>query len=305
MHISEINIYPIKSLKGIALQSAVVNKRGLECDRRWVLVDSQGTFLTQRELAKMATIAVAIENGELRVESNGAGPLKVAPLVDGPRVATKVWDRAGEAIAYDAKTNEWFSDVLGTKVQLRYMPDDAGRPVKVVNSEASDRTGFADAYPLLLGNEASMADLNQRIAAGASSELPPRPRNADTPPKQGGELFSPLPINRFRPNIVVSGADAWAEDAWAKIRVGEAVFRVVKPSDRCVVTTTDQETGERGKEPLKTLATFRMSKNVFPDMYEAFGLPANSVLFGENMIPDTPGATIRVGDSIEVLATRS
>ncbi len=290
MHVSELNIYPIKSMKGISLRSAVVERRGLEFDRRWVLVDADGNFLTQRELPKMATVKVSLWGDSLDVSANGSGTLRIEPLFDGPRLATAVWDRVGDAIPYDVETNEWFSDVLGTEVELRYMADDAGRPVKAVNSEASDKTGFADAYPLLLANEASMADLNARIAEGRAGETPALPA---------------LPLNRFRPNLVVSGAEAWAEDGWSRIRVGEAVFRVVKPSDRCVVTTIDQAKGESGgKEPLKTLATFRMAKNVFPDQFDAFGLPANSVLFGENTIPDTPGATVRVGDEVEVLETR-
>jgi hypothetical protein len=280
MHISEINIYPIKSLKGIPLRSAVVETRGFEFDRRWVLVDAAGKFLTQRELPKMATIKVSVWGDCLDVSANGSGTLRVEPLFEGPRVATEVWDRAGDAIAYDVDTNEWFSDVLGTEVELRYMPDDAGRPVRPVFSLDDDKVSFADAYPVLLANEASMADLNTRME-------------------------TPLPINRFRPNLVVTGAEAWAEDGWSKVRVGEAVFRVAKPSDRCVVTTIDQAKGESGgKEPLKTLATFRMSKDVFPDRFESFGLPPNSVLFAENCIPDTPGVQVNVGDTVEVLETR-
>jgi uncharacterized protein YcbX len=257
-----------------------------------VIVDAAGKFLTQRELPQLATIKVAVWGDCLDVTANGSGTLRIDPLFEGARVATAVWDRAGEAIAYDVDTNEWFSDVLGTEVELRYMPDDAGRPVRPVFSDESDRVSFADAYPVLLANEASMADLNRRIAEAEA---------------HAGRLpaFRQLPINRFRPNLVVSGADAWAEDGWSRIKVGEAVFRVAKPSDRCVVTTIDQAKGESGgKEPLKTLATFRMSKDVFPEAFEAFGLPPNSVLFAENLIPDTPGVQVNVGDAVEVLETR-
>lgn len=281
MHISEINIYPIKSLKGISLDSAMVERRGFEFDRRWVIVGADGKFLTQRELPKMATIRVAVRGDSLDVTANGSGTLRIEPLVEGPRVATEVWGNAGEAIAYDVDTNEWFSDVLGNQVELRYMPNDAGRPVKPMFDAGGDKVSFADAYPVLLANEASMADLNSRME-------------------------TPLPINRFRPNLVVSGATAWAEDGWKRIKVGDAIFRVVKPSDRCVVTTIDQARGESGgKEPLKTLATFRMSKDVFPETFElSFGLQPNLVLFGENLIPETPGARINVGDMVEVLEKR-
>lgn len=281
MNISEINIYPIKALKGIGLMSAVVERRGFEFDRRWVMVDKEGKFLTQRELPQMATIRVVVQGDSLEVTANGSGTLRVEPLFEGPRVTTQVWASTGEAIAYDLETNEWFSDVLGTEVQLRYMPDDAGRPVNPLFDAGSDKVSFADAYPLLLANEASMADLNSRMETA-------------------------LPINRFRPNLVVSGAEPWAEDGWSRIKVGEAIFRVVKPSDRCVVTTIDQARGESGgKEPLKTLATFRMSKDVFPDTFEAFGLAPNSVLFAENLIPVTTGVRITVGDTVEVIEKRN
>jgi uncharacterized protein len=301
MHLSEINIYPIKSLKGIGLQSATIEARGLEFDRRWVLVDAAGNFLTQRELPKMATIRVSVLGDALDVSANGSGKLRIEPLFQGPRVSTCVWDRAGDALAYDVETNEWFSGVLGTEVELRYMPDDAGRPVKPIFSDESDKTGFADAYPLLLANETSLGELNERIS---SHKNPGLADDGVRDPRADGGVR--VPMNRFRPNIVISGADAWAEDNWGKIQVGEAVFRVVKPSDRCVVTTIDQAKGASGgKEPLRTLATFRMSKNLFPDTFEAFGLPPNSVLFGENLIPDTPGARINVGDAVEVLETRT
>lgn len=280
MHISELNIYPIKSLKGIPLQASVVEKRGLEFDRRWVIVDASGKFLTQRELPRMATLRVARRGYGLEVWTEGTAPIRIEQLVDGPRVITAIWDRPGESIAYDVDTNEWFSDVLGQQVELRFMPEDAWRPVNPIFDAGGDTNSWADGSPVLLANEASMADLNSRME-------------------------TPLPINRFRSNIVVSGAEPWAEDGWKKVRIGEAIFRIVKPSDRCVLTTVDQSRGEfAGKEPLRTLATFRMSKDVHPDTYAEFTLPPNSVLFGENTVPDTPGATIRVGDEVEVLETR-
>ena len=280
MHVCELNIYPIKSLKGIPLQSSVVEKRGLELDRRWVIVDANGKFLTQRELPRMAKLRVARRGFGLEVSTEGATAIRIEQLTEGERVITAIWDRPGQSIAYDIETNEWFSDVLGQQVELRYMPEDASRPVNPIFDAGGDVNSFADGSPALLANEASMADLNSRMA-------------------------EVLPINRFRPNIVVSGAEPWAEDGWKKVRIGEAIFRVVKPSDRCVLTTVDQTRGEfAGKEPLRTLATFRMSKDVHPETYAAFTLPPNSVLFGENTVPDTPGATIRLGDEVEVLEYR-
>jgi uncharacterized protein len=141
--------------------------------------------------------------------------------------------------------------------------------------------------------------LNNRIAA--TTERPPRP--AATPPNSGGELFEPLPMNRFRPNIVVSGSDAYAEDDWNKIRIGETIFRGTKPSERCVITTVDQAKGEfDGKEPLKTLATYRMAKDVMPERVDSLGLTPNAVIFGQNLIAETNGQVINVGDEVEVMS---
>lgn len=284
MHISEINIYPIKSLQGISLRASKVEARGLELDRRWIIVDASGKFLTQRELPRMATINVQVTGDGLRLTSGTGESIDVPMLADGERVTTEVWGRRGEAIVHDAGTSKWFSDVLGADVELRCMPDDVGRPVRPPFDNNGDVTGFADGYPLLLIGEASLVDLNRRLVGG-------------TPAVQ-----SPLPMNRFRPNLVVAGAEPFAEDNWSRIRVGEAVFRSTKPCDRCVMTTVDQAKGEfAGKEPLKTLATFRKASVVIPDRYESYFLPANSVLFGQNLIPETPGVTIRVGDPVEVL----
>lgn len=284
MHISEINIYPIKSLKRIALQSSAVEARGLEFDRRWLIVDKDGEFLTQREVPKMATVNVAVRGDALDVWANGSGKLAIEPLFEGERVTAEVWGTTSEALSYDVETNEWFSDALGQEVKLLYMPDDAGREINPKFNKGNERVSFADGYPLLVIGEASLADLNDKLEAG------------------GSPAFRRLPMNRFRPNIVVSGSEAFAEDGWKRFRVGEAVFRSTKPCARCVMTTVDQIKGEfDGKEPLKTLATYRMAKEVMPERYEALGLNATAVLFGQNLIPETPGVTIRVGDAVEVI----
>jgi len=287
MHISEINIYPIKSLKGISVDSALVEDRGLQYDRRWMLTTADGMFFTQREFPKMATIGVAVESGKLKVESNGMGSLDIPFKPDrGHRQRVTVWQSVCEGLVYNGEVSEWFSDAIGTKCQLVYMPDDSRRSVNPLFDRNDDVVSFADGYPMLVIGEASLDDLNRRIAE----------RHADE-----GEHV-PLPMNRFRPNLVVSGCDAFAEDSWQKIRVGEAVFRSTKPCERCVVTTVDQAKGEfDGKEPLATLASFRMAKDVIPDRYERLGNSANGVLFGQNLIAETPGAVVRVGDAIEIM----
>ena len=273
MILSELNIYPIKSCRGISLAEAVVEERGLQFDRRWMLVDENNRFLTQREYPVMATIGVRVESGELRVERwpefDTDHPRKDAK----PQRESVVWQSEVDAAVYGDEVNEFFSDALGAKVRLVYMPDGEQRHINPRFDRGDDIVSFADGYPLMLLSEATLGELNSRIE-------------------------KPLPMNRFRPNLVVSGAEAFAEDDWKAIRIGEAVFRSTKPCERCVITTTDQARGEvDGKEPLKTLATYRQAKMVMPDRLEAFGVPGNAVLFGQNLVNESPGATLKVGDS--------
>lgn len=292
MQISEINIYPIKSLKGISLEGAVVEKRGLRFDRRWMLTDRDGMFFTQRETPKMATIVVRVDSGQLIVESESAGTLNIPFEPDrGSRQNVTVWQSNVSGEVYNGEVSEWFSDVLGRSCQLVLMPESSERHVSEKFDRGDDIVSFADGYPLMMLGEGSLAEVNERLHDRYRGD-------------EYGEKL-PLPMNRFRPNLVVRGSDPFAEDRWAKIRVGEAIFRVVKPCGRCVMTTVDQARGEfDGKEPLKTMATFRMAKDVFPNTFEELGQTANAVLFGENLIPENPGATIRVGDEVEVLEQR-
>ncbi|MEO6656217.1 MAG: MOSC N-terminal beta barrel domain-containing protein [Pyrinomonadaceae bacterium] len=290
MHISEINIYPIKSLKGISLDSAIVGERGLRYDRRWMLTTPDGMFFTQREFPRMALIEVGVDDETLYVTAEKYGTLEI-PLTPETknRQQVTIWQSICDGEIYPATTNEWFSDVLETSCQLVYMPDDSRRSVSSRFDSGGDVVSFADGYPLMVLSEASLEHLNERIA---ESE------------KDAGRLpaFRPLPMNRFRPNLVVSGAGAFGEDEWTKVRIGEAEFRSTKPCERCVITTIDQSKGEfAGKEPLKTLASYRRAKNVIPERYESLGVGANAVLFGQNLIAQTLGATIMVGYEVEIL----
>lgn len=292
MHISEINIYPIKSLKGISLESSPLEKRGLRFDRRWMLTDRDGMFFTQRQAPKMAAIAVEVTSDGLRVTSAEAGDMKIPSEPDrGHGQDVTVWHSNVAGLVYNGEVSEWFSDVLGRNCQLVLMPETSERHVSERFDQGDDIVSFADGYPLLLIGEGSLAEVNERLHGRYKDE-------------EYGEKL-PLPMNRFRPNLVVRGSDPFAEDRWAKIRVGEAIFRVVKPCGRCVMTTVDQARGAfDGKEPLQTMASFRMAKDVFPDSYESFDQKPNAVLFGENLIPENPGTTICIGDEVEVLETR-
>ncbi|MEO7540134.1 MAG: MOSC N-terminal beta barrel domain-containing protein [Pyrinomonadaceae bacterium] len=288
MHISEINIYPIKSLKGIAVESALVEQRGLQYDRRWMLTTERGMFFTQREFPSMATITTEVRSGGLRVSADGFGGVSIPFEPDrGEHMRVTVWQSICDAHVYLGAVSEWFSDVLKTKCQLVLMPDSSKRHINPLFDHGDDIVSFADGYPLMVLSEASLEDLNGRLAISAEkAEIP----------------FQPLPMNRFRPNLVVSGSDAFAEDDWRTIRIGEAMFRSTKPCARCVITTVDQAKGEfNGKEPLKTLSTYRLAKQVMPDRIVRLGLTDTSVLFGQNLVAENPGAMIRIADMVEVV----
>lgn len=263
MHISEINIYPVKSLRGIALQSAKVEERGLQFDRRWMLVDEKRQFLTQREFPVMATIDVCIGEQGIKARYNGRS-IDIGSGESAP-ISVKVWSSSVKADVADNKANQWFSEILGEPCRLVAMREDSKRIVNPFYAvrKFQDTLSFADGYPFLLIGEASLVDLNEKLDVS-------------------------IPMNRFRPNFVVEGSKPFSEDDWKKIRIGETVFHVVKPCERCVITTVDQSVGVKsGKEPLATLAAYR-NKN-------------GKVLFGQNLIADVPGGMIKVGDTVEIV----
>lgn len=271
MYLSEINIYPVKSLAGITLKESKTERRGLEFDRRWMLIDEKNKFLTQREFPKMATVKPEILADGLQV-SRGKDVLAIPfePL-NGETKTVQIWQSKCKAKVYENVINEWFSDVLETNCKLAVMPEETHRKVNYFfRIDKDDHVSFADAYPFLLIGENSLADLNSR-------------------------LDEDLPMNRFRPNFVVSGSEGFAEDGWKKIRIGESIFHIVKPCARCVMTTIDQNAGEKdGKEPLKTLAKFRIPRRSVK----------KNILFGQNLIAEKAGMVLRVGDKIEVLKTK-
>ena len=266
--LSSIHVYPLKSARGIAPNEAGVERRGLAGDRRWMLVDEDGDFLSQRSYPRLALIGIERTDDGLRLSAPDQPSIHVPePGASAERQTVTVWDDAVDAALAPAEAHAWCTAHLGTDARLVFMPEASRRPVDADYAVASDDVvSFADGYPLLLANAASLADLNARLDA-------------------------PLPMNRFRPNVVVDGAEAWAEDTWRRLRIGDVVFRSVKPCGRCSVTTVDQQTATRGKEPLKTLATFRRRAET------------GKVYFGWNLIPETTGP-IRVGDPVEVLERR-
>lgn len=258
--VSGLFVYPIKGVRGIALERARVERRGLAGDRRFMVVDETNTFLTQRTHPALARVDATFDGDALVIESDGLGEVRVPRAPEGPEVSVTVWKSTVRAVAMAGAPSEWFAALLGLRATLVYMPETAERPCSEKYGAPGDIVSFADAFPLLVANEASLDDLNARME-------------------------TPLPMDRFRPNVVVSGAPAWDEDAWRRVRFGAVGARIVKGCDRCVVTTTDQRTGARGAEPLKTLATFRKIES--------------AVYFGQNACPDDLG-TIAVGDTVSV-----
>ena len=255
-----VYLYPVKSLRGIALEESPVEPRGLRGDRRWMVTDSQFVFLSQREEPRLALVEVLPTEEGLMVSGPGMEPLST-DYPGGPRKNARIWKDTVGAIAAGDEADDWFSRYLGFSCHLVYMDDEAIRAVNPQYAADGDVVSFADAFPLLLASSESLNDLNSRLAR-------------------------PLPMNRFRPNLVVSGAEPFAEDRWKRIRIGEVLMDVSKPCARCSVTTVDQNTAERGNEPLRTLASFRKFDG--------------NVYFGQNLIPRSRGS-LRVGDRLEIL----
>lgn len=269
MRLTSIHRYPVKSCRGEALDSAVVEPWGLAGDRRWMLVDADGAAVTGREVGGLLLLTPEITPTGLRVTGPGLAPLDV--LTPDPHAQTPVTlfgDRLTAAPA-GLEADAWFSKALDRPVRLVHLDDARRRPTDPRFSDPDDRVSFADGFPLLVTTEASLASLDDVVLAASATGR------------------DPLPMTRFRPNVVVAGSEAWAEDDWRRIRIGEATFRAVKGCSRCVMTTIDPDTGVREKEPIASLARIRRWDG--------------KTWFGVNLVPDAPGATIRVGDEVEVL----
>jgi uncharacterized protein YcbX len=246
--LTEIWIYPIKSLAGIRLQKANVKQKGLEHDRRFMLVDEAGRFLTQREHSNMALFNVAIDNDLLTIESRTSRQtltIDLEPNV-GEALPVQIWEDEVEAWEVNPVFSNWFSNELQIKCKLVYFPESNRRDVDPEYAHAKEQVSLADGYPCLIIGQSSLDDLNSRLEV-------------------------PLPMKRFRPNFVFTGGQPFEEDEWKNFKIGKNRFAGVKLCARCVLTTVDPETGIKGKEPLATLATFRKRDN--------------KILFGQNLIP--------------------
>ncbi|MEV5678513.1 MOSC N-terminal beta barrel domain-containing protein [Streptomyces sp. NPDC052179] len=265
-----LHVHPVKSLAACARDEVVVEPWGLDGDRRWMLIDRTGRAVTQRQQPRMGQVSAALTgDGGVTLRAPGSAPLTVRVPPPGRTLTAELHGSRFEVVQAAADAHSWLGDFLGTPVRLVHLDAPSHRRlIDPAHARPGETVSLADGYPLLLTTTASLAALNVLIASGDH-------------PEEG-----PLPMNRFRPNAVVDGTGAWAEDDWKRISIGEVPFRVVKPCGRCVITTTDQRTSERGKEPLRTLARHRRV--------------GKDLLFGQNLIPDGTGV-IRVGDPVRIL----
>jgi MOSC domain-containing protein len=262
--VSNITYYPIKACRGFEVDSACVERMGLEHDRRMMVVTEKGGFLTQREYPQLALVTPKLSDDTLELSAPNYDSIRLEIQTSGTPCLVDIWKSKGvHAIDQGEEAARWFSDWLRTPVRLVHFADGYKRKVSPQYAVTDDdQTGFADGYPILLISEEALQDLNSRLEI-------------------------PLPMNRFRPNLAVRGCEPFAEDTWNRIRIGGVELAIVKPCARCVVTTIDKETLERSKEPLKTLAQFRKHKL--------------GAIFGQNVIPLNEGG-IQLGLNVEVLS---
>ena len=260
MHVTELVVYPIKSLRGINVDRWPMENRGLKHDRRWMVVDENGIFITARKLPRMAMIQTSFTASGMRISLAGKDPIDVPFEPHGEACTAEVWGTPCDAVRVDKDVDRWLSDALGQPCSLAYMPEASRRQLQAEGAQEGELLAFSDSNPVLVASQASIDDLNSRLA-------------------------KPIPMRRFRPNIVVEGCGPYEEDNWPGIRIGDTAMRFSKKAGRCIFTTIDVETGETSDEPLRTLNTYRRE--------------GNHVWFGSFYVPTQMGE-IAVGDELVV-----
>lgn len=259
MKVSGLYIYPIKSLQGISLQEVEVMEKGFRYDRRWMLVNEANGHVTQRTHPHLSQIHIMLTDGFIIASHSDMPDLMIPFMLDsGENIQVTIWEDTVNALEAPQNLSNWFSEIAGEPCKLVFMPEDRSRPVNPNRAINGEHVSFADAYPYLIIGQSSLDDLNARMEVD-------------------------LPMHRFRPNIVVEGSKPYEEDHWKDILIGELKFHVTHPCKRCVFTTVDQETGKKGAEPLKTLATYRRE--------------GKEVIFGVNTLALESGR-IKVGDEV-------
>ena len=263
--ISELAIYPVKSMRQVQLKASNMHMGGLKYDRRWMVIDHQGEMLTQRTVARLCLIQPELINPEidcsLSINAPGMTELKIVVPEHLITRRVKVWDDYCNARDAGDEAAKWLSQFLGLECRLVYFPDNEVRIVDQTFAQPKDQTAFSDGFPILLTSQASLDDLNSR-------------------------LHEDIPMARFRPNIVISGCEAFAEDDWKQLKVGGITLRIVKPCSRCTIPNVDINTAERCKEPIMTLVNYRKRDH--------------KVFFGQNAVADGAGL-LQVGMKVEVV----
>ena len=264
MHVSQLYLHPVKSLGGIPVEQFEIDRFGPYLDRRWLVVDENGHFMTQRQYAAMAQVRTALSaDGQVTLSAPGCVPVSfcAAHYHGGVPVQVTIWRDRCDAVTGPAHVDVWLSQYLGVTCRLVHMPENSHRLVDPAYAESGETVSFADGFPLLLISEESLQDLNRRMSIDVGME-------------------------RFRPNLVVKGTTPFGEDDWRRIRVGDMTFTVAKPCSRCAIPTIDPVTAQKQPEVFKTLKSFRGRDG--------------AVYFGQNLLPEGAGM-IRVGDAVQVL----
>lgn len=264
--IAALNFYPVKSCRGIALERTKLGLAGIESDRRWMVISETGRFLTQRELPKLALVVPRCDGNGLVLTAPGMSEMHVPSHTNGARLEVAVWGDKCLALAVSGEVDAWLSEFLGRNTRLvRFDPQGVRPSDSHWTGGVETRNEFSDGFPLLIISEASLVDLNSRLA-------------------------EPLPMNRFRPNIVISGVEPYAEDRIQDLHSNGVRLRISKPCVRCVITTTDQMQGVvKGDEPLRTLKGYRFNKEL------------RGVMFGQNaLVVDGAGSELRVGQTFDI-----
>ena len=265
--IDRLFVYPVKGLAGLERSEAAITPFGLEGDRRYMLIDPAGRFMTQRLTPELTQFQVqALGPEQVTISMAGHGTLAL-PLDDGVATSSmgetqrvQIWDDVLQAAVGNDEADAFFSDALGRSVRLAWMPPNAEREADPAFAARGERVSFADGFPILVLGNASIAELNERLEI-------------------------PVPANRFRANVLIGGSQPWIEDQWKTIRTEDATLDLVKPCARCVVITTDQESGERSKEPTATLSTYRVREG--------------KVMVGVNAVAHPEGGVLRSGQRID------
>lgn len=259
--VSGLSIYPVKSCREIKQKFTFVGNFGIENDRRWMVVDENGVMLTQRKYSEMCLIHVALTDSGIELNKANKESLFVKNPINNKKMSVKVWHE--QCQAYDAgdEAANWLSEALSVTCRLVYFPRDEVRQIDLNYAKQGEKTAFSDGFPILLISEASLADLNAR-------------------------LDTPVTMQRFRPNIIVSGCEPFAEDNWKEIRVGEINYRIVKPCSRCAIPNINIDTAVREREPIKTLSSYRKHES--------------NIYFGQNVIANSQGK-LDVGMEVKII----